>query len=95
MPITRINEFHAASGKATALRDFLRSVLEAVATSPGCLDCVLLVEPEDASRLAIVETWDSISAHQAAATKVPADKISEVQALLAEPPKGRYYERLA
>lgn len=94
MPITRINEFHAAAGKATALREFLRSVVDVVATSPGCQDCELLVDPEDASRLAIVETWDSVSAHRAAATKVPAEKISEVRSLLSEPPKGRYYERL-
>ena len=94
MTITRINEFRAADGKTDALGVFLRSVIELVARSPGCRDCVLLVDPEDASRLAIIETWDSIASHRAAAANIPAEKIAEVRPLLAEPPRGRYYEAI-
>ncbi len=94
MPIVRINEFHAAADKATALREFLRSVIEIVEKLPGCQGCELLADHKDDSRLAIVETWDSIAAHQAAATQIPPEKIAEVRPLLAEPAKGRYYERI-
>ena len=91
MAIVRINEFHAAVGKSTALLEFLRAVMDVVKSSSGCHGCQLLVDNEDGSQLAIVETWDSIAAHQAAAGKIPPDKLAEVMPLLAMPPKGRYY----
>jgi hypothetical protein len=36
--------------------------------------------------------WDDIASHQAAAAAIPPEKLAEVRPLLAEPPKGRYYE---
>jgi len=94
MSIVRINEFQAAADKATALRQFLRSVINVIERSPGCQGCELLADQEDDTRLAIIETWDSIAAHQAAATQIPPEKIAEVRPLLAEPSKGRYYDRI-
>jgi quinol monooxygenase YgiN len=91
MAIVRINEFHAVTGKATALLEFLRAVIDVVKGSSGCHGCQLLVDAEDDLRLAIVETWDSIAAHQAAAGKIPPEKLAEVMPLLATPPQGRYY----
>jgi heme oxygenase (mycobilin-producing) len=92
--IVRINEFSAAEGKAGALRDFLSAVIDVVSAAPGCEGCELLADPENAARLVIVETWDSVASHQAAATRIPKEKLAEVRPLLGEPPKGRYYERL-
>jgi quinol monooxygenase YgiN len=92
MPIVRINEFRAAPDKAAALRDFLRSVIEVIETSPGCERCELLADQEDSARLVIVEKWASVAAHQAAAERIPPEKLAEVRPLLAQPPSGRYHD---
>jgi quinol monooxygenase YgiN len=93
MPITRINEFHAAEGKAQALRSFLSDVIDLIQEAADCRSVELLVGHDDHSRLAIVEVWESVDAHQAAAGRISPAKLAEVQPLLAEPPKGRYYDR--
>jgi quinol monooxygenase YgiN len=92
MHIVRINEFIAAPGQSEALRDFLGAVIELVEGSPGCEDCELLCDPEDAAHLAIIETWTSIASHQAAAAAIAPEKLAELRPLLAQPPTGRYYE---
>jgi quinol monooxygenase YgiN len=94
MAIVRINDFHAAPDQAAALRAFLSSVIDVIQTSPGCQGCQLLVQHDDPTRLVIVETWDSVAAHQAAATRIPPEKLAEVRPLLAEPPSGRYHDQL-
>jgi quinol monooxygenase YgiN len=91
MAIVRINEFRAARDKASTLRAFLREVIDDVKTSPGCRGCQLLLDDEDESRLVIVESWDSIEAHQAAARRIPPERLAEAVALFAVPPQGRYY----
>ena len=93
MTITRINEFRAAAGKAEALHTFLASVLTLIRDADGCRSVELFVGHDDPSYLAIIEVWDSVESHQAAAGRVPPAKLAEVQPLLAEPPKGRYYRR--
>jgi len=92
--IVRINEFRSAPGKAGELREFLRGVIDVIETSPGCQRCELLADQEDATRLVIVESWDSVSAHQAAASRIPPEKLTEVRPLLAQPPTGRYHDRI-
>lgn len=94
MPIIRINEFRARPETADALRDFLASVIHMIEGAPGCLRCELAAALDDPTRLVIVEVWDSTEHHQAAASRVPPDKLSEVRALLAETPRGQYYDRL-
>jgi quinol monooxygenase YgiN len=91
MAITRINEFHAAPGRADALHAFLASVLSLIRGADGCRSVELFVGYDDAAHLAIIEVWDSVEAHKAAASRVPPAKLAEVLPLLAEPPKGRYY----
>jgi quinol monooxygenase YgiN len=95
MSIVRINEFKAAAGKADGLREFLGSVIAQIKGAAGCQRVELLADHEDATRFAIVEAWDSIEAHQAAATRVPPEKMAEVQALLGDTPRGRYYDPLS
>ena len=91
MPVTRINEFHAAPGREAALRAFLDRVIVLVSAAPGCESCELLVDPTDASRFLILEAWTDIAAHQAAASQVPPDMYAAFKELIAEPPRGRYY----
>jgi quinol monooxygenase YgiN len=92
--IVRINEFRSVAGKAAELREFLRAVIDVIETSPGCQRCELLLDQEDATRLVIVESWESVAAHQAAASRIPPEKLAEVRPLLAQPPTGRYHDRI-
>jgi quinol monooxygenase YgiN len=92
MPVTRINDFRAAPAKEKALRDFLSSVIAVIKGCPGCRSVELLADQEDTAHLVIVEVWDDVVAHKAAASAIPPEKIAEVMPLLAEPPKGRYYD---
>src|SRR5437879_1259853 len=71
MAITRINEFQAKPDKAAALCDFLRSIIARIIDAPGCRSCELLVQRDDPTRLAIVEVWDSVDAHQASVSRIP------------------------
>ena len=93
MAVTRINDFYAAPGKEGDLRRFLSSVIAAVKDSPGCRGCDLLLDRENPAHLVIVEAWETVAAHQAAATRIPPVKLAEVQPLLAQPPQGRYYDQ--
>jgi len=91
MPITRLNEFHAAPDKGAELRAFLQSIIELIEDAPGCITVTLLAHHDDPTRFAIVEEWIDVAAHQASVTRIPPGKIDEVRALIAEPPKGAYY----
>jgi len=92
MSITRINEFRAAPEQTATLREFLRSVIDVIERAPGCQRCELLSDQEDAAHLVIIEHWDSVASHKAAATRIPPEQLAQVRPLLAEPPKGRYFD---
>src|SRR5690348_16263253 len=94
MPITRINEFKAAADQGDALRDFLASVINRILGAEGCQSCQLLRHHDDATRLAIVEVWDSIESHQAAASRIPPELLAEARTFFAEPARGAYYDVL-
>jgi len=91
MAITRINEFQAHPDRAPALRDFLRSVIALVRDAPGCRSCELLLHHDDPTRLAIIEVWDSIEAHQASVSRIPPALLQQAQTLFARPAQGAYY----
>ena len=95
MSITRINHFEAAEGKDHELRQFLKGVIKVVQAVDGCLSCKLLQDPDQPRRLAIVEVWDSVAAHQAAAKAIPPEEIAQVLPLLAGQPTGNYYKDVA
>jgi len=91
MPVTRINTFEAKPAQAAELRDFLASVIDLIISAPGCRSVELLVGRDAAERLAIVETWDSVDAHKAAASRIPPDLMQKAMTLFASPPAGMYY----
>ncbi len=91
MAITRINEFQSKPDKAAALRDFLRSVIARIIDAPGCQSCELLAQRDDPTRLAIIEVWDSVEAHQVSVSRIPPGLLQQAQALFAVPARGAYY----
>jgi quinol monooxygenase YgiN len=95
MAITRINEFQVKPDKASALRDFLRSVIARIIDAPGSHSCELLLQHDDPTRLAIIEVWDSVEAHQAAVSRIPPGLFQQAQTLFAVPARGAYYDRVS
>ncbi|MEQ8763525.1 MAG: antibiotic biosynthesis monooxygenase family protein [Planctomycetota bacterium] len=91
MTITRINEFHAREGEGEAFRALVESILPEIRAAEGCRSCQLLQRHDDASRLIVIEVWDSIEAHQAARHQIPSGNMIEAMKLLASPPSGQYY----
>lgn len=91
MAVTRINEFEAKPGRGPELGRFLESVIGLIRGSAGSRSCQLLQAIDQPERLAIVEVWESVEAHQAAAKAIPPSKIQEVMPLLAAPATGAYY----
>jgi heme oxygenase (mycobilin-producing) len=94
MAVVRINEFIAAPGKSDELRAFLLSIIGLITGSAGSRRVDLVVSRDDSSTFVILEEWDSVEAHQAAAKLVPTEKVAQVMPLLAVPVKGAYYDRL-
>lgn len=92
MAIPRISEFQAKPDKAIALRDFLRSVIACIIDAPGCRSCELLLQRDDPTRLAIIDVWDSVEAHQASVSRIPAALLQQAQTLFAVPARGAYYD---
>ena len=94
MAITRINTFEAKPGQAGELREFLGSVIALIIGAPGCRSVELLGGHDDPGRLAIIEIWESVEAHQASVSRIPPDLLQQAQRLLGAPPVGTYYESL-
>lgn len=91
MGVTRINEFRAKDGEDDSLYALLVSFLPIIASADGCRSCQLLHNLDDPARLVIIEAWDSVEAHQAAAKTIPPQNVEKAQELLACPPRGAYY----
>ena len=91
MAITRINHFEAKDS-GDQLLAFMQDVVKKVKVLPGCQSVRLLRSTENPARLAIVEEWDSIKAHQKAATAIPPEQLKRAMDLVAKPPVGEYYQ---
>ena len=89
--VTRINQFTAKAGCEQKLYDFLTSVIATIQACPGCQSVRLLRAVDSPASLAIIEEWESIAAHQAAAKVIPPEMMREAVALFASPPTGAYY----
>jgi quinol monooxygenase YgiN len=91
MSVTRLNYFTAKPEQRVALAKFLVDVIHIVSTAEGCLSCRLLADQANPLEFVILETWESVAAHQRAASMVPKEQISSVMNYLAKPPTGEYF----
>ncbi len=92
MGITRINHFEANVGDEKKLCEFMQNVVAAVSKAEGCQSCQLLVGVENSALLAVVEVWESVAHHQAAANIIPKEQIAGAMAYFAKPPYGIYFQ---
>ena len=75
-----------------ALKDVLGGVVSEVRGLPGCLSCHLLQSQASERQFVVVETWESVEAHQQAAKAIPQERVQAVVALLDGLPNGGYYD---
>jgi quinol monooxygenase YgiN len=91
MAITRLNHFEAKAGRGADLRRFLSGVIGIVRGCAGCVSCELLESVDHPDRLVIVEVWESVEAHQAAARAIPPGMLKQAVTLFGAPVTGAYY----
>jgi len=91
MSIIRINHFEAKVGSEAELLAFMQNVVTEVSKTDGCIKCQLLKGAENNAQLAVIEEWASIAHHQAAASIIPKEQITQAMAFFAKPPYGIYY----
>lgn len=91
MSITRINHFEAKEGCEAELAAFMQNVVTRVSNAEGCIRCRLLQGAENPAQLAVIEEWQSIAHHKAAASIIPKEQIERAMVLFAKPPYGIYY----
>ena len=89
--VTRINDFQALEGQGDALREQIESFLPVIEKAPGCRSCRMLLGEDDPDRIVVIEEWESVPDHRAAAETIPADALARVKSLLAAPPRGNYF----
>jgi len=92
MSVTRIGEFQAKEELIYELREFLISIMPGIKSSEGCESVQLYQSEDDRSKFLMVEVWDSLESHQASVKNIPAEKLGEIQPLLATSPSGSYYK---
>ena len=90
MAITRLNYFTAKPEQCDALAKFLTEVIGIVRKADGCLSCRLLRDEINPVEFVILETWESIAAHQKAAGMIPKEQVSSVMQFLEKAPRGEY-----
>lgn len=93
MGITRINEFHAASGKESQLYGFLKSIVPYITSCDGCISCEVLKNADQADAFVVIEKWISIEAHQKSLAGFPKEEMQSAMVLFGAPPKGSYYKQ--
>lgn len=91
MSVTRINHFSAKPDQADGLAAFLNEVIRVVRTADGCVSCRLLRDQAQPTEFVILEEWESVAAHQKAASLIPKERINSVMQYLASPPRGQYF----
>jgi heme oxygenase (mycobilin-producing) len=91
MTITRLNQFHAADGKALQLVNLLKTVITDLEVCEGLISAQLLQSAESPRDIVIVEVWESIKSHQDAAKTIAPERIRDVLVLLDAPAKGSYF----
>jgi hypothetical protein len=46
---------------------------------------------DDPARLAVIEIWERVEAHQTSMKNIPSDNFAEIMKKLAETPEGAYF----
>lgn len=90
--ITRVSEFTAQPGREDELADYLASIVPLIEESDGCLYCHMLQGHDDPSRFMIIETWESIPAHQLSVQGIDQKSFLKAMEALAESPTAAYFE---
>jgi heme-degrading monooxygenase HmoA len=93
MGIVYINEFQAKLGQGERLLELLKSYDSIYKFMNGYRSLQVLQSAEDPSRIMVIESWDSIGAHQTAVKKTPIHAYEEVMRLSVGSPKGAYYRQ--
>ena len=89
--VTRINQFRAREGEGAALKAVIESFLPEIRGAAGCAGCRLLQGEDDSDRVVVIEEWENVPAHRAAAEQIPREALERVKALLEEPARGGYF----
>lgn len=92
MSITRINEFTAREGRADALAAYLESIVPLIESADDCLYCHLLRGFDNPSRFLIIETWESIAAHQLSVQGIDRKEFLRAMESLAQTPQAEYFQ---
>lgn len=91
MSITRVNEFIAQDGRTEELETYLASIIPVIESAEGCLYCHLLRGHDNPARFLIIETWESIAAHQLSVEGIDKKEFLRAMTLLAETPRAEYF----
>lgn len=94
MSVARIGQVQAKEELADQLKEFLISIIPAIQSSAGCESVQLYQSQDDMSKFMMIEMWDSVESHQASVKSIPAEKLGEIQPLLADSPSGSYFKRV-
>jgi quinol monooxygenase YgiN len=94
MSISRIGELQAGEGKTEELRAFLISIMPGIQASEGCESVELYQSQDEPSKFMMIEVWDSVESHRASVKNIPPEKLGEIRPLLADSPRGSYFEQI-
>lgn len=92
MSVTRINEFFAREGQADALAAYLESIVPLIESADECLYCQLLRGFDNPARFLIIETWESIAAHQLSVQGIDKKEFLRAMQSLADAPQAEYFQ---
>ncbi|MDB6031294.1 MAG: antibiotic biosynthesis monooxygenase [Verrucomicrobiales bacterium] len=91
MAVTRLNYFAAKAEQREALARFLFDEIQVVINAEGCLSCRLLCDYANPLEFVILESWESVEAHQKAAGMIPKEQIMSVMQYFGEAAQGRLF----
>lgn len=92
MSVLRITEFYAMPKKLNQLRVEFSEISQKILNSPGCRSCEVLTSTEGQEKVVVIEEWDSIESHQAAAKSIDPRDFQKILGFLKGQPKGKYYK---
>ena len=96
MSVLRLNYFCARAGQFEALAAVFEDLVSNIRALDGYLRCELLLNnsagnPDNDGTVIVLEEWDSIAAHKAAAAKIDPVDFARIMPLLNGRPHGQYY----